>query len=67
MWLSTETGELFVQSYRATDEEIRECKEAGSGPGHSTEVPPHETIIRIPVSVLQILQEACSASGPHLG
>ncbi|MEU5163060.1 hypothetical protein AB0G74_26115 [Streptomyces sp. NPDC020875] len=68
VWRYSETGDLLVQSYTATAEEIRECRQAGFGPGHSTEVPPHETIIRIPARMIPILKEACDAPvGPHLG
>ncbi|GAA0389194.1 hypothetical protein [Streptomyces luteireticuli] len=44
MWLHMETGDVLCQSYKATEEEIKECQEIGSIPGHSNEVPDHETI-----------------------
>ncbi|MEV4739957.1 hypothetical protein [Streptomyces sp. NPDC049555] len=55
VWLKEETGDLLIQSYKATEEEIAECKEAGSIPGHSTEVPPHETVIRLPAAMLKFI------------
>lgn len=55
MWLHEETGDVLCQSYKATREEIEECQEVGSIPGHSTEVPEHETIIRIPKAMLQFI------------
>ncbi|MEU5980149.1 hypothetical protein [Streptomyces sp. NPDC047315] len=61
VWRRTETGDLLVQSYRATDEEVRECQTIGSVPGHATDVPEHETIIRIPARMIPILKEACDA------
>ncbi|MFE5855019.1 hypothetical protein ACFQ61_17655 [Streptomyces sp. NPDC056500] len=68
VWRRTENGDLLVQSYRATEEEIRECQEAGSVHGHSTEVPAHETIVRIPARMIPILKEAFSdRTRPQLG
>ncbi|MEU8316658.1 MULTISPECIES: hypothetical protein [Actinomycetes] len=68
VWRDTETGDLLVQSYTATQDDLRQCQQAGFGPGHATEVPPHETVIRIPAGVIPILKEACDASaGPDLG
>jgi hypothetical protein len=48
IWLDEESGDLLIQSYRATEEEVKACQELGSIPGHSTDVPEHETIIRLP-------------------
>ncbi|MFI0940906.1 hypothetical protein [Streptomyces sp. NPDC021020] len=48
IWLDEDTGDLLIQSYRATEEEVKACQEIGSIPGHSTEVPNHEVIIRLP-------------------
>lgn len=55
IWLDEETGDLLIQSYKATEEEVRKCQEIGSIPGHSTEVPDHETIIRLPKIMLQFI------------
>lgn len=67
VWRRTENGDLLVQSYKATVEEVQECQAAGSAPGHSTDVPPHETIIRIPARMIPILQEACNEAGTPVG
>ena len=48
IWLDEDSGDLLIQSYRATEEEVRACQEIGSIPGHSTDVPNHEVIIRLP-------------------
>ncbi|MFD5392792.1 hypothetical protein ACFWJW_00820 [Streptomyces sp. NPDC127097] len=48
IWLEEDTGDLLIQSYKATEEEVKACQEIGSIPGHSTAVPDHETIIRLP-------------------
>ncbi|MEU7576002.1 hypothetical protein AB0B50_00095 [Streptomyces sp. NPDC041068] len=55
IWLHEETGDLLIQSYKATEEEVKECQEVGSIPGHSTDVPDHETIIRLPKVMLQYI------------
>ncbi|MCX4908478.1 hypothetical protein [Streptomyces sp. NBC_00878] len=55
IWLHEETGDLLIQSYKATDEEVRECQEIGSIPGHSTDVPDHEAIIRLPAVMLKYI------------
>ncbi|MEV8324738.1 hypothetical protein ACFVHI_25220 [Kitasatospora sp. NPDC127121] len=55
IWLDEETGDLLIQSYKATDDEVKSCQEIGSIPGHSTDVPDHETIIRLPKIMLQFI------------
>ncbi|MEU9344681.1 hypothetical protein AB0D74_26140 [Streptomyces sp. NPDC048278] len=55
IWLHEETGDLLIQSYKATEEEVKECQKIGSIPGHSTDVPEHETIIRLPAVMLQYI------------
>lgn len=55
IWLHEETGDLLIQSYKATEEEVKECQEVGSIPGHSTDVPDHETIIRLPAVMLKYI------------
>lgn len=55
IWLDEETGDLLIQSYKATEEEVKACQEIGSIPGHSTDVPDHETIIRLPKIMRQYL------------
>ncbi|MEU8627628.1 hypothetical protein [Streptomyces sp. NPDC048669] len=39
IWLHEETGDLLIQSHKATEEGARECQAIGSIPGHSTDVP----------------------------
>ena len=55
IWLDEDTGDLLIQSYKASEEEVKACQEIGSIPGHSTEVPDHETIIRLPAVMRQFL------------
>ncbi|RSO28309.1 hypothetical protein DMH15_28140 [Streptomyces sp. WAC 06725] len=55
IWLDEESGDLLIQSYRATEAEVKACQEIGSIPGHSTDVPEHEVIIRLPKVMRQYL------------
>lgn len=55
IWLHEETGDLLIQSYKATEEEVKACHQIGSIPGHSTDVPDHEAIIRLPAVMLKYL------------
>ncbi|MGI5259783.1 hypothetical protein [Streptomyces angustmyceticus] len=55
IWLDEDSGDLLIQSYRATDDEVAACQKIGSVPGHSTDVPDHETIIRLPAVMLQYI------------
>lgn len=57
IWLDEDTGDLVIQSYRADAATLAECAEVGSVPGHSTDVPPHETVIRLPANMLQFIPE----------
>ncbi len=53
IWRDPENGDLLIQSYKATDEDLQRCKEVGSIPGHSTDVPEHETVIRLPEEMIK--------------
>ncbi|UED84080.1 hypothetical protein [Streptomyces profundus] len=55
IWLDEESGDLLIQSYRATEEEVKACQEIGSTPGHGTDVPDHEAIIRLPKAMIQYI------------
>lgn len=55
IWLDEDTGDLLIQSYKATEEDVKACQEIGSIPGHSTDVPDHETIIRLPKVMIQYI------------
>jgi hypothetical protein len=57
IWRDVDTGDLVIQSYRADEETLRQCREVGSIPGHSTDVPEHETVIRLPASMIQFLPQ----------
>jgi hypothetical protein len=41
VWEDTDTGEIVIQSYRADEKTLAECRQTG-------EIPDHETVIRLP-------------------
>lgn len=55
IWLDEDTGDLVIQSYKADLATLEQCREVGSVPGHSTDVPAHETVIRLPANMLQFI------------
>lgn len=55
IWLDPDSGDLVIQSYKADAATLVECAEVGSVPGHSTEVPTHEAVIRLPARMLQFV------------
>ncbi|WP_116211509.1 hypothetical protein [Streptomyces olivoreticuli] len=57
VWLDEDSGDLLIQSYKATEAEVKACQEIGSIPGHGTDVPDHETIIRLPKVMLQYIPQ----------
>ncbi|KUL47861.1 hypothetical protein ADL22_09750 [Streptomyces sp. NRRL F-4489] len=58
IWVDDDTGDLLIQSYKATEDEVKACQEVGSIPGHSTNVPDHETIIRLPAVMLKYIPQS---------
>ncbi|UED83280.1 hypothetical protein [Streptomyces profundus] len=67
IWLHEETGDLLIQSYKATDDEVKECQEVGSIPGHSTDVPEREAIIRLPAVMLTYIPRPNEENGDTTG
>ncbi|MCC9306365.1 hypothetical protein LN042_04450 [Kitasatospora sp. RB6PN24] len=55
IWLEEETGDLLIQSYKASAEDIRQAREVGSVPGHTTDIPDHEFMIRLPANMIQFI------------
>ncbi|WP_339152208.1 hypothetical protein WID27_12675 [Streptomyces sp. F41] len=55
IWLDDTTGDLIIQSWTADEATVRQAQEVGSVPGHSTEVPDHESVIRLPANMLQFI------------
>lgn len=68
IWVEEETGDLIIQSWKADEETIRKAQEVGSVPGHSTDVPDHETVIRLPANMLRFIPRTDSeGSGGNSG
>ncbi|MGV9850894.1 hypothetical protein ACWDWU_19320 [Streptomyces sp. NPDC003442] len=57
IWVDEDSGDLIIQSWKADEATLRQCQEAGSIPGHSTDVPDHETVIRLPVNMRQFIPQ----------
>lgn len=57
IWLDENTGDLIIQSWKADEKTLERCREVGSIPGHSTNVPDHETVIRLPKVMRQYLPD----------
>ncbi|MGH3735628.1 MAG: hypothetical protein ACRDT6_08400 [Micromonosporaceae bacterium] len=57
IWVEEETGDLIIQSWTADEETVNEAQRVGSIPGHSTEIPPHESMIRLPAVMRQYLPQ----------
>lgn len=65
IWVDEESGDLVIQSWCADGETIRQAQEVGSAPGHSTTVPPGETVIRLPARMLQFIPQASETGDPE--
>ncbi|MFE4977302.1 hypothetical protein ACFRAR_34990 [Kitasatospora sp. NPDC056651] len=63
IWLDEDTGDLLIQSYKAKPEEVKACQEIGSVPGHGTDVPDHETIVRLPAVMRQFIPRLEDGNG----
>ncbi len=48
IWLDDATGDLIIQSYKADEATLAECRQIG-------EIPGHETVIRLPPQMFQFL------------
>ncbi|MET9091752.1 hypothetical protein ABZX72_06675 [Streptomyces cyaneofuscatus] len=49
------SDDLIIQSWTADEATVRQAQEVGSVPGHSTDVPDHESVIRLPANMLQFI------------
>lgn len=45
----------MIQSWKADEATIREAQEVGSIPGHSTDIPDHEGVFRLPANMIQFI------------
>lgn len=55
IWVDEDTGDLIIQSWTADEATVKQAQEVGSIPGHSTDIPPHESMIRLPAVMLQYI------------
>ncbi|MFF4216971.1 hypothetical protein [Streptomyces nondiastaticus] len=67
IWQEEETGDLIIQSWKADEATVRAAQKVGSIPGHSTDVPPHETVIRLPANMLQFMPQPEAATSARDG
>ncbi|MGH3320024.1 MAG: hypothetical protein ACRDN9_07555 [Streptosporangiaceae bacterium] len=51
LWLDEDTGDYVIQSYRADEMTLAECRKTGG-------IPDHETVIRWPAVMMQFFPEA---------
>ncbi len=58
IWLDDETGDLIIQSWTADQQTVKEAQQVGSIPGHGTNIPPHESMIRLPAVMRQFLPQS---------
>jgi hypothetical protein len=60
VWIDTAAEEMLIQGWTATpEEEARAYREGGTAPDHAPGVPPHESIIRVPARMVDIIRKAC--------
>jgi hypothetical protein len=55
IWLDEGTGDLIIQSWTADESTVQEVQHVGSIPGHSTDIPAHESVIRLPARMLPFI------------
>lgn len=62
VWVDEESAELVLQGEEA-DELLKALVSSTEWvPGHTTGIPAHERVIRIPARMVPILREACDAA-----
>ncbi|WP_335971996.1 hypothetical protein [Streptomyces sp. CA2R106] len=61
VWVDPDSRDLVVQSYIADESTRQECVNSTT-PGHVKGIPDHETIIRVPAHMIEIVREACDAA-----
>jgi len=61
VWVDPDTRDLVVQSYIADETTRQECID-NTAPGHAKGIPDHETVLRIPAHMIEIIRKACDAA-----
>ncbi|MCF2534032.1 hypothetical protein LZ495_43375 [Yinghuangia sp. KLBMP8922] len=67
IWLEAETGDVIIQAHEASKETIQMAQEVGSIPGHSTDVPEHEVVVRLAAAMRQFLPQASEVTSDVSG
>lgn len=62
VWVHEETADLVLQGAEADSLLKAQVSATEWVVGHDKGIPPHETVIRIPVSMVSILREACDVA-----
>lgn len=65
IWRDPESGTLIIQSYKASEVDLSRCKDVGSIPGHSADVPDHETVIRLPKEMIKSIVDLAARLATH--
>ncbi|MFD8322656.1 hypothetical protein [Kitasatospora purpeofusca] len=61
VWLDAEKKELVFQGWKSSSDLKEECAH-NTAPGHATEIPENEDVVRFPTRMVPILREACDAA-----
>ncbi|MFF7587789.1 hypothetical protein ACFZCK_09940 [Kitasatospora purpeofusca] len=61
VWVDAEQKELVFLGWKASPALKEQC-EQNTAPGHATEIPENEDVIRFPMRMIPILREACDAA-----
>ncbi|WTX00466.1 hypothetical protein OG216_22665 [Streptomycetaceae bacterium NBC_01309] len=67
IWLDEDTGDLIIQSYKADEATVFEAQSVGSIPAHATDIPEHETVVRLPAVMLQFIPQVREVAGDVTG
>jgi len=57
LWADEEDQFALIQSWKPTEQDLQDAKAVGSIPGHSTDVPDHEAIIKWPRVMFKPLRD----------
>ena len=63
IWQDEATGDLIIQSWKADEATVKEAQFVGSVPGHTTDIPEYETVIRLPANMLQFIPRPDGETG----
>ena len=61
VWVDQNTNDIIIQGYKA-DELLRQQVTATPPPGHTSGIPGHEDVVRIPARLVESLRKACDVA-----